>query len=352
MLRWAIPEFRLPGEVVEREIDLLRRLGVVFNCNLTLGRDKSLQELKSAFGAVILALGCPEAVELNIEGRDLEGVHHGLPLLKAVRSGQRPDLGQRVVVISGGNVAVDAAQTALRLGAGRVSLVCLEAADELPAFPWSVESALSEGVQLKASLGPVRFRGREGKVAGVELKACLSVFDESGSFAPCFDDGQVQALEADAVIVAVGQKTGGAVSGQGEADELPLQTSDPQVFVAGDCLTGPSTVVEALAQGRRAAESVDRFLRKEHLRYNRAYPGPVETEFEIEAGPDSAGPRVALPTRVWQGAGDFQELESALDRAAAFPAVSLSASSRPAGSVCPARSNAPTKPFGLTYHIC
>jgi len=325
MLRWAIPEFRLPLEVVEREIGLLEALGVRFTCGVAVGRERTLDQLQASFGAVIVAAGCPEPVRLEVEGRDLAGVQTGLDLLRAVRAGKTPDLGSRVVVIGGGNVALDLAETALRLGAPEVRLVCLESPGEMPALPGALEGALNLGLRLDCSWGPVRFLGREGRVSGVELRRCLSVFDHSGAFNPVFDPADLRTIQADTVLVAVGQRPGQEVyqganlaGNQGpKVDGLTLQSRKEKVFIAGDCLTGPGTVVEAMASGRRAAESVDRFLRGEHLSYGRAYPGPVETDFPIEAGSAPPAPRVALPARAWRGPGDLEEAEADLDRAAA-----------------------------------
>jgi len=325
LLRWAIPEFRLPAEVVGREVDRLERLGLEFRCGRGLGREVSLDELRAGYDAVVLATGAGAHGRLGLEGESLIGVHFGLPLLRAVRAGQGPEMAGRVFVVGGGNVAVDAAQTALRLGAAEAVVVALEAEGELPAFAWAVEEARAEGVGFECGWGPAAILDQAGRVSGLELRRCLSVFDGQGRFRPAFDSGQTRLLSAETVIIAVGQSRdlsclqgSGLLEGESLlADPLTLQTSWEDVFVAGDLHSGPSSVVQAMASGRAAAESADRFLRGEHLRFGRGWPGPVETEFEIDTSRGSADARVCPARRPFQGRGDFGELEAGLDREAA-----------------------------------
>ena len=322
MLRWAIPEFRLPQDVLEREIELLRKRGVVFQCGVSIGRDKTLDELKRDFHAIVMATGCPEHIRLDIKGEDLPGIYHGLPFLYEVRKGQAPAVGKRVVVIGGGNAAVDGAQTALRRGAKDVTLVCLESKDEIPAFSWALEDALSEGIKLECGWGPVEFSTRDGLLKGVECHRCLNVFDERGEFKPCFDTSERMSLTADTAIVAIGQspdtamleKIGLVREKVVKVEPLTLQGAEEMIFFAGDVIEGPSSVVEAMARGRRAAESVDRFLRGEHLRYGRQYAGPIETDFEIDTSRGSITKRAKILKRLFQGKEDFRELEQGFDR--------------------------------------
>ena len=320
-LRWAIPEFRLPLRVLEEEIGLVERMGVTFRCGVSVGRDKSLAELEAEYDALIVATGCGRHGRLDVEGEDAVGVYHGLPFLRAVRGGSPPAVGKVVVVIGGGNVAVDAAQTALRLGAERVTLVSLESDEDLPAFAWAVDSAVAEGVKLECSWGNPAFNHQDGKLIGVEFQRCVQVLDTCGVFEPRFDDCELKALDADTAIVAIGQRvdtepfdgSGIVASGVLAADALTLQTAREKVFVAGDASRGPSTVVEAMAGGRRAAESVDRFLKGEHLRYGRSYPGPVETEFAIDTRRGSEDRRVPMAQHRFSGKGDFEEIERGYD---------------------------------------
>lgn len=321
MLRWAIPEFRLPLDILENEIGLLVRMGIEFRCGIIIGKDKSIVEIKDEFDAVIIATGCPRHGKLNIEGEDAPGIYYGLPFLRSVRDGNPPPIGKMVVVIGGGNVAVDAAQTCLRLGAESVTLFSLESEQDLPAFPWAVQSALSEGVKLECAWGNPTFHIVDGVLKGMDFQKCLQVFDASGCFQPSFDDCQLKTIKADTIIVAVGQsvdltpfeKVGLLEKGTFQADALTLQTRDKKIFLAGDVFDGPSSVVQAMARGRQAAESVDRYLQGEHLRYGRIYPGAIETEFEINTDCGSKDLRFEIPTKRYQGRGDFNEIEQGLD---------------------------------------
>jgi len=325
MLRWAIPEFRLPRTVLEREIAPLGAMGVDIRCHTAIGKELSLSDLKSGFQAIVLATGCPRPKTLGVKGEEQPGVFYGLPFLRAVRSGERPAVGQQVVVIGGGNVAVDSAQTALRLGAETVTLVALESDRELPAFPWAAASALSEGVRLECSWGNPRFLFKDDVLSGIEVQRCLQVFDACNRFEPRFDDCELKQLAADTVIIAIGQTAdpgqlkamGWAGAGAIAVDPLTLQTEDEAVFMAGDAVDGPSSVVEAMGQGRRAAESVHRLLSGAHLRYGRLYPGALETDFVIDTQRGSAAARVKIGAHRFRGAGDFDELEAAPDRDAA-----------------------------------
>ena len=322
MLRWAIPEFRLPLVVLENEIGLLTKMGVQFQCGVSIGKNKSLDELKQEFQAIIIATGCPRHVTLDIEEENLKGIYHGLPFLKEIRDGRTPSIGKKVVVIGGGNVAVDAAQSVLRLGAEEVTMATLEADEELPAYPWAVEGAVSEGVKIQCSWGNPTFVSDNGVITGIEFQRCLRVFDECGCFMPSFDDCQLNHIDADTVIVAIGQKADTKlleVANLAENDivsyePLTLQTPDEMIFVAGDMASGPSSVVEAMARGRDAAESVDRFLNGKHLSYGRAYAGPVETDFEIDTGKGAEYKRVKISQHQCTGTGDFQEIEQGMDK--------------------------------------
>jgi NADPH-dependent glutamate synthase beta subunit-like oxidoreductase len=321
MLRWAIPEFRLPLEILDKEFGLLTNMGVQVECGVTIGTDKSLDALKQEFQAIVIATGCPQYATLDVDGEGSQGIYHGLPFLKKIREGETPIVGKRVVVIGGGNVAVDAAQSALRLGAEEVTMVTLESDETLPAYPWAVEGAVSEGVKIQCSWGNPTFVSTDNVLTGIEFQRCLQVFDECGCFMPSFDDCQLNHIGADTVIVAIGQRPDTRLleaANLAEQDTvrhepLTLQTPDEMIFVAGDVASGPSSVVDAMAKGREAAESVNRFLNGEHLRYGRAYAGPVETDFEIDTSNATAHKRIRIPQHQCTGMGDFQELEQGLD---------------------------------------
>lgn len=324
MLRWAIPAFRLPEDVLQHEIGLLERLGVAFVCGAAMD-SAGVAALRQASGAVIIATGFPGHRKLGIAGEDLPGAYHALPFLKAIRAGNAPVVGKRTIVIGGGNAAVDAAQSALRLGADAVTMVCLEAETEMPAFPWALAGARADGIAVASSLGPVRFFSEDGAVRGVELVKCTSVYDASGRFSPCFDACQTATMAADTVIIAAGQAPatelfaglGIMEGGRIAHDAQTLATPAEGLFCAGDAATGPTSVVEAMASGRRAAESAHRYLMGEDMRYGRDYRGPVETSFAITTGDDMQRERATMPVRICQGNGDFAEIEAVLDEATA-----------------------------------
>ena len=318
MLATGVPEFRLPTRVLDEEMGILARLGVALRLGVRVGADLPLAELLEQSDAVLLATGAHVSKRLGLAGEDLPGVHDGLAFLRAARSEAGPKVGQKVVVIGGGNTAVDAAQTAHRLGAAQVTIVCLESRQQMPAFAWEVEDALEEGIAVLNGWGPAQFLQKDAKVIGLVLRRCVSVLDKGGRFAPTYDEADRRQVEADTVVVAIGQDAdlsylGGAVpvaGGRLAADPLTLQCHGlPKVFAAGDALTGPKTVVEALASGKEAAESIRRYLIGESLTYGRSYLGPYETEFSVDKSKAVARPRMQ-PRKVGEAARrTFLELQ-------------------------------------------
>lgn len=323
MMRWAIPEFRLPSAVIEREVDLIDKIGVDFRYNTTIGKDLGIAQLKNDYHAIIIAAGCGNFAKLDIDGQNAQGVYYGLPFLSAVRNDKAQEITGRTVVIGGGDVAVDAAQTALRLGAESATIVSLEKEDELPATPEAVESAVKEGIKFECSWGPVRILAQNGSVSGVELQRCMAVFDGRNRFNPVFDNCELNDISAESVIICIGQfRDNTCLNGLTEskmidgnqiiADSLTLQTAEETIFVAGDFHSGPSSVVSAMASGREAAESVNRFLKGDHLQYGRRYQGPFEMEFDIDTARGSDNNRASLQLRDYMGKGDFNEIEKGL----------------------------------------
>ncbi|MBN1533448.1 MAG: FAD-dependent oxidoreductase [Spirochaetes bacterium] len=309
MLRWAIPEFRLPLEVLEREIGVLERLGVRYRLSSRIGRD-DLGNMAAGYDGVLVATGCGIPRKLGIDGEDAPGVFHALSFLRSLRAGEPVTLSGNIAVIGGGNAAVDAAQAALRKGASRVTMVSLESADELPAFPWALERAVAEGVETMHSWGPVRILADGESVRGVELQRCLQVYDEEGHFRPCFDSCEIVEIQADSVIIAAGQVTDTELTaGSGATDPLTLQVGESNIFVAGDAASGPSTVVASMASGRRAAESIHRLVSGEHLRFGREYAGPVIDAPETPPEGPVRSDRMAMSEKDFSGTGDFGEIE-------------------------------------------
>ena len=272
MLAWAIPAFRLPRAVINRDIDYIRRMGVEIRTGISFGPDTTLENLrKKGFHAVILATGTQKSLKMNIQNENgLPGTMDCLAFLRRCSEGEPPSLGNRVLVVGGGNAAVDAARTALRVGAGKVSLVYRRTLEEMPADREEVEDAVKEGIEIMVLTAPVKILVTGGRAGGLEcVKTRLGEPDDSGRRRPIPVDGSQFEIPADTVISAVGQQQDyGAVSkglsreeGSVAIDPVSMQTDVEGVFAAGDFVNGPTTVVEAMASGKKVARAVDEYLK-------------------------------------------------------------------------------------------
>ncbi len=273
MLAWGIPKYRLPESVLKQELQDILTTGLEIKTNTTVGKDIQFNAIRANSDAVFIAIGACQTKMLELEGINLEGVHLGMDLLKAVNLSNQDkiQLGKRVVVIGGGNVAVDVAMTARREGGEDVQLVCLETRDEMPAFHWELEEAVEEAITINNSWGPKRILGSsDGKVTGIELKRCTSVFDEHGNFAPRYNETETKTIETDCVILAIGQASDldfleGTESCVETArgcilvDEATLEATTG-VFAGGDVIKQPGSVINAIAAGRTAASAMDRYM--------------------------------------------------------------------------------------------
>ena len=272
MLMNGIPNFRVDKAVVKSEIDVLREMGVEFRCGVEVGKDVTIQQLREeGFQAFYVAVGLQKALKLNIEGEELEGVVAGLDLLRGVNKGSITALEGDTVVIGGGNAAIDVARTALRLGKGSVNIYCLEKDEEMPTVAEEKNSGLSDGVVINNCWAPKRILGEGGKVTGIELMRCLSVRDAQGKFAPVYDESETITVPCSIVLVAIGQRSdyGAVLAGTAaetadgrlvDHDKLTFQTAEPDIFVGGDCATGPMYTIDAIASGREGAVSIHRFV--------------------------------------------------------------------------------------------
>jgi NADPH-dependent glutamate synthase beta subunit-like oxidoreductase len=280
MMAVGIPDYRLPKDVLSAEIGLIQDLGVEIKTGVTFGSDVTLESLKKdGYQAFFLAIGLHQNSRLDLEYDGLDGVLPGIDFLRDVALGNPVSVGKRVIVVGGGNVAMDVALTCLRKGAQEVSVVCLEGRDEMPACEDEVEAALEEGVEIVNCYGPNKFLQKDGKFAGIEFKRCTCVFDEDGAFNPQYDTTYLTELEADTAIVAIGQVADlSFVEGQGipvssdgylEADPVTLETPIRGVFAGGDVYHGPASIAEAIGSGREAATSIDRYLKGQDLRLGR-----------------------------------------------------------------------------------
>jgi NADH-quinone oxidoreductase subunit F len=276
MLRYGIPAYRLPREVLDKEIEAIKDLGIEIKTQVTFGKDITLDSLrKDGFRAFYMAVGLQNSRPLGIEGEGLKGVFQGIDFLRAVGLGAPMGLGKRVIVVGGGNSAIDVARTARRLGSDQVQLVCLEKRDEMPAWDEEIHEAVEEGIGLHNAWGPERFIGKRGSFQAVLLKRCTSVFDEGGNFRPKYDESVQTTLEADNIILAIGQEADpdfagdkGMQIGLGggiEANRTTGETHLPGVFAGGDVVHGPRIAIDAIAAGKRAAVSIDCYLRGEKI---------------------------------------------------------------------------------------
>ena len=321
MLSLGIPEYRLPRSVVDAQIrEILESGDVTLRTNQAAGRDFTIRQLRETFDAVVLAVGAHRSRDLSIPGVDLDGVHKGIDFLLNANLGYRFSIGKRVVVIGGGNVAMDVARSAarevlrqhrpneaepsteniaavathemvdislsaLRLGAREVTIVCLERRAEMPAALEEVKEAEVEGIVLHDGLGPKRILGKDGRVVGLETLKTKTVFDVAGRFNPTFEENSEAALACDTVILAIGQapgldfltsEDGVEISGRGliVTDRATLMTTAPGVFAGGDCVFGPRLIIDSVGDGKRIAAGIHRYLTGRE-------PVPPEVEIEV-----------------------------------------------------------------------
>lgn len=271
MMTMGIPTFRLEKDVVMSEIEVLKELGVEFKTGIEVGKDISLNELRvQGYKAFYMAIGAQKSAPIGIPGEKLDGVYGGIDFLRSTLTGKPVKLGERVAVIGGGNVSVDVARSAIRLGAKEVTLIYRRGRDELKADPDEVEDALNEGVKLHLLASPVEIIGKDGAVTALKLeKMKLGAPDASGRRSPV-STGEFETMDVDNVIGAIGQiiDWGGIEKGSMQLDrkgcvkvnELSYQTGEPDVFAGGDVVTGPAFVIHAIAAGKEGAISIHRYV--------------------------------------------------------------------------------------------
>ena len=309
MLAVGIPSFRLPRPVLSAELERLRATGIEFQLDTPVGRSVTLEELRRRYAAVFLAVGAHVERKLGIPGEDLPGVLGGLEFLRRVNTEGPVAVGQRVLVVGGGNSALDAARAALRCGARQVTIVYRRTRAEMPADRREVADAEREGVQLMFLAAPRSFHGtEEGRVTGLEcVRMKLGRPDASGRPTPEPLAGSEFTTACDAVIVTIGQTPDlnalgerlGLESTKGgtlKADPVTLETSLPGVFAGGDCVSGPDVVVTAMLAGKKAANSIDRWLNGQDLRAGRDLEGPYRTEYVVDTSGVLMRREVAVPS--------------------------------------------------------
>ena len=272
MLVYGIPSFKLEKDVVQAEIDVIKEMGVTIKTGVEVGRDITLDELRAqGYKAFYIAIGCQGGRKAGIPGEDAKGVATAVELLREAGAKEAYPIEGDVVVIGGGNVAIDVARTSSRCGASKVSMFCLEARAEMPASVEEIEEAEEEGVIMNCGWGPKEILSENGKVTGIVLKKCISVKDADGRFNPKYDESDTMTVSCKHVFLSVGQTIewgklldGSQVElGRGNsavADALTYQTAEPDIFVGGDVYTGPRFAIDAIAAGKQGAISIHRFV--------------------------------------------------------------------------------------------
>lgn len=306
MLSVGIPDYRLPRRVLDKEIDAIKALGVDVSTGVAFGKDKTFEDLKKeGFKAVFFAVGAHKNQALNIPGEDLDGVMPGVDFLRDINLGNLETLSGHVIVIGGGNVAIDAARSALRVGAESVEICYRRSRKEMPANEEEIEEALQEGITIRYLVSPVEIVGKDGRVSGVRMiRMRLSDPDETGRRRPIPVKGSEFVLKADSVIPAIGQRIDVQLleslgfdltrRGTPKVDTITLQTNLPDVFAGGDLVTGPAMAIDAMAAGKRAAVSIDRYIKGQDLKAGRELDEvffPVE---DVREGIEKE-PRVPMP---------------------------------------------------------
>ncbi|MBO7675494.1 MAG: FAD-dependent oxidoreductase, partial [Atopobiaceae bacterium] len=316
MMTYGIPSYKLQKDVVDAEIDVLRQMGVQIRCGIEVGRDVTLDELREqGFDAFYLAIGCQGGRRAGVVGEDAPQVSTAVDFLRTALEDPSHEVVGTTVVVGGGNVAIDAARVSVRCGSSKVTMVCLEQRDEMPALPHEIAEAQEDGVELLNGWGPAAVEtDKDGKVRGVTFKRCTRVYDESGAFAPSYDEDDTTFVPADNVVLSIGQTIewgnlldGSAIEvgrgGRVAADPKTYQTAQDDVFIGGDVLTGPRFVIDAIAAGHEAAISLHRFVQKGSSltvsRNQRHYVELDKTNLSLNPlGYDHAGRQIPACARV------------------------------------------------------
>ncbi len=321
----VIPDFRLPKAVLASEVERLSRMGIEFRCSCDVGNGEyTLDRISKEFDAVVVAVGLGSSGSLGLPGENSSNVQSALAFLKDVKSGKGKPLHGAVVVVGGGNVAVDAALAAIRQGAASVRMVSLECREDLPAFAEEIDQAEKEGVIFEPGWGLTGMHVNDGKVTQLALQRCVCVFAPDGEFAPSFEKDTTKNISADHILVAIGLRRDEAFldgaritpSILAQVDQSTLQLPRANgygeaVFVAGDWILGPSSVAKAMASGRTAAESVNMYLSGIPVNYGRAN-NSYEYDFAIDTTKGSGKIKAHPPMRYFSGKGDYHIVRGVL----------------------------------------
>ncbi len=270
MLRYGIPSFRLPHRIIDGEVAAIEELGATFCFDTPIGQEITLSSLQNEHDAIFISTGAQKALSLGMEKEDAKGITSATEFLSrnSIPSNDESTLDKRVIVVGGGDVAVDAARVARRMGARDVRIFCLEKRDEMPAQEIEIQAGLAEDITIHGELGVKSIKAKDGQVQGVQFMQCTSVFDDNGAFSPRYDDSSTQDEDCDILIVAIGQTVDAGMAQGVElspsqsiaADSHTMQTSLDGVFAGGDCVSGPDNAVNAVNAGRKAAIAIDQYV--------------------------------------------------------------------------------------------
>ena len=311
MVAIGIPKFRMPEQDLADEITRIKNTGIEIRLNKQVGKDITLQQLRKKFNAVFIAIGAHIELKLGCEGEGLEGILPGIEFLSKVNLGQKVKIGKKVLVIGGGNSAIDAARTALRCGAETVAIVYRRSRLEMPADPAEIEEAEKEGIKITYLAAPEKALGTRGKTPKVKALQCIKMKlgepDDSGRRRPIPIEGSEFVLDCDNVIVTIGQSPDVAALGKNlglnvnkwntfEVNSVTMETNIPGVFAGGDCVTGPDVVVNAMYAGKKAAISIDRFFNKRNMKRGRELEGPFQVAYEIDIDGQPYLPQIKMPS--------------------------------------------------------
>jgi indolepyruvate ferredoxin oxidoreductase alpha subunit len=326
MMAFGIPEFRLPHVILEKEIGIIDKLGVTVKLNTRVGRDVALSDLHKEYNAVFIAIGAHKNRSIGVDNEKADGVIDGTDFLHKVNSGEKVPIKDKVAIVGAGNVSVDCARTCVRLGFKDVNIVYRRSRTEMPAIVEEIAEAEKEGVKLHLLAGPGRVIVDGGKVVGMEfIKMKLGEPDESGRRRPEPVAGSEFVMDTSLIISAVGEQpdlgimsgkfSGTVIGGLIAADPVTLQTNVAGVFAGGDAVSGPATVIQALAAGKKAAISIDRYLKGESLNIGREGEGIYETKLIVDTFGVGYAPRQDMPILpVEEREGNFKEVELGLSK--------------------------------------
>ncbi len=333
MMRYAIPEYRMPRNIIDIEVADIEALGVEIRTNCKIGKDISFDKLKKDYDIVLLAIGAQKSWTLDIEGEDSKGVYGAVEFLREVNLGKKIKVGTKVAVIGGGNSAIDAARTALRLGAKDVTILYRRERKDMPAWENEIVAAEHEGVRIEYLVAPTKVISKAGKVTGIECERMkLAEFDKSGRRRPKAIEGSRYVISVDTIIPAISQAldadwinadSGVTVTRGGTvavAGRTKTATTADGIFVAGDAAKGPATVVEAIAMGHQSAAEIDSYIRKLNGEPEYKIPEsekidiPFEVDEEVVETPKAEMPEITLKAR----AGNFNEVETGYNKKLAY----------------------------------